>query len=734
MDKKKDRDFINPLDFYMSEKTQEAAASSQKQARQKKKSSGQRPKMMPGAKNLGLFITGTDTDVGKTIATAVLGTLIKEHGCDVGVMKPIQCAGADTARLKKFLQINDSLKEINPYYAKEPLSPHVAFKKGRTKINIKRIMQAYQRLATRHEVMLVEGAGGLMVPIADDYLMADLIKEMNLELIIVARLGLGTINHTLLTINQARAKGLSIKGVIFNDIQGGKAGVAEKTNPDTIGRLSGVPVLGIIPHFEKISRSSILEKAKGRIAIATILQSNRHLDIKSQPLEEWDKRYAWHPFTQMQDWLKSKPLIIDTAKGCTLTDIHGHQYIDGISSLWVNVHGHQNPLLDQALIKQVHKLSHSTFLGASNTPAVLLAKKLVEKAPRGLAKVFYSDNGSTAVEIAIKMAYQYWQNKGNKNKTRIAHLSNAYHGDTLGSVSVGGIDLFHKVFRDLIIKTLVVEFPDFYRCPEGQKYPQYTEECLRRMEKLFAREHDTIAALIVEPLVQAAAGIIVWPKGILRRLSAICRKHDIFLIADEVATGFGRTGKMFACEHEKVTPDFLCLAKGLSGGYLPLAATLTTQKVFNGFLFPYRDQKTFFHGHTYTGNPLCCAAALANLELFDQNKTVETLRSPIGILNNRLKKFAALKHVGDVRQKGMMVGIELVRDKEKKTPYHWNEKIGIKVCQEARGRNVLLRPLGNVIVLMPPLVISKQELETLLDVTYGAIKKVTGSSSTYRRK
>jgi len=426
---------------------------------------------------------------------------------------------------------------------------------------------------------------------------------------------------------------------------------------------------------------------------------------KTKRLVAWDKKYLWHPFTQMQDWLKDDPLIIERAEGCFLIDTEGRRYLDGVSSLWVNVHGHRHPAIDRAIKNQVDRLSHSTLLGLSNRPAVELAKKLVEIAPKGLEKVFYSDNGSTAVEVAIKMAYQYWQNVGQKKKVTIAHLKNSYHGDTLGSVSVGGIDLFHKVYRKLIFKTLTVDIFD-----------------MDRFEQTFKKHHQAIAALIVEPLVQGAAGMIVWPAGILKRIAQICRTYDVLLIADEVATGFGRTGKMFACDHERVSPDILCLAKGLTGGYLPLAATLTTKKIFNGFCFDYKDQKTFFHGHTYTGNPLACAAALANLQVFEKEKTLNKLQPKIEYLKKRLVKFYDLKHVGDIRQHGFMVGIELAKDRRTKEPFAWEEKIGIKVCQKVRERGVILRPLGNVIVLMPPLSISIKELDQLLDVTYWAME------------
>ena len=657
----------------------------------------------------GFFITATDTGVGKTVATYVLGLLLQEQGHDVGVMKPIQCAGDDAAFLKKSLNLKDDLKDINPFYASEALSPHLAFKRDKKKIDIEKIKLAYQKLQSQHDIMLVEGAGGLMVPLRDNYFIADLIRDLDLEVIIVSRLGLGTINHTLLTIQQARDYGLKIKGLLFNATQK-KSGIPEKTNPEQIRQMSGEVVLGTIPHFGRMDRAEVIRKCK--VDVSYLVSSISYLGNRDARYEQrdtvrlsrLDKKYLWHPFTQMKDWLNDEPLVIDRAKGSYLIDTDGNKYLDGVSSLWVNVHGHRKREIDQAIKDQINKVSHSTFLGLSNTPAIELAKKLVEIAPKGLEKVFYSDNGSTAVEVAIKMAYQYWQNIGQKKKTNIVHLVNSYHGDTLGSVSVGGIDLFHKVYRNLIFKTIQTDLIGF--------------------EKLIKDKHQTIAAFVVEPIVQGAAGMIIWPKGILRKMREVCRKHDVIFIVDEVATGFGRTGKMFACEHEAVSPDIMCLSKGITGGYLPLAATLTTKRIFDGFVFDYKDQKTFFHGHTYTGNPLACAAALANIKIFEKEKTLARLQPKIKYLAKRLKMFYNLAHVGDVRQCGFMVGIELVKNRKTKEAFPWQDKVGVRVCQEVRKHGVILRPLGNVIVLMPPLSMSMEELGQLLDVTYKAIENI----------
>ena len=448
-----------------------------------------------------------------------------------------------------------------------------------------------------------------------------------------------------------------------------------------------------------------------------------------EELEQWDKRYLWHPFTQMRDYLNEKPLIIERGEDSFLIDIYGNRYLDGVSSLWVNLHGHRREEIDQAIINQVKEIAHSTLLGLSNVPAITLAKKLVEIAPEGLDKVFYSDDGSTAVEIALKMSFQYWQQKSSsqKERTKFISLAQAYHGDTLGAVSVGGIDTFHKVYKPLLFPTYAVPSPYCYRCSLGKTYPQCHLDCVNRVEDVIKEHHQEVAALIIEPLVQAAGGMIVSPPGYLKEIRRVCSKFNILLIADEIAVGFGRTGTMFACEQEEVLPDLMTVAKGISGGYLPLAATLTTGEVYNAFLGEYQELKTFFHGHSYTGNPLACSAALANLEIFDKDHTLEKLQGKIGFLEERLKSFLDLPQVGDVRQKGFMVGIELVRDRARKESYPLKEKVGIKVILEARKKGLIIRPLGDVIVIMPPLSISYEHLEKLVEIAFHSIEKVTTS-------
>jgi len=441
-------------------------------------------------------------------------------------------------------------------------------------------------------------------------------------------------------------------------------------------------------------------------------------------IENKDKKYLWHPFTPMKQWLESSPIIIEEARGCYLKDIYGRWYLDGVSSLWVNIHGHRRKEIDNAIKTQIEKVSHTTLLGLANIPSIELAERLVQITPQGLSKVFYSDNGSTAVEISLKMAYQYWLNKGVKEKNIFVCLKNAYHGDTIGAVSVGGIEIFHNIFSPLLFKTYKAPSPYCYRCEIGVSYPECGLACLQKMEEILKKNHNKIAAVIVEPMVQAAGGIIVFPKGYMKGLNEITRMYEVLLIADEVAVGFGRTGKMFACEYEEVKPDFLCLSKGITGGYLPLAATLTTEEIYNTFLGEIIEMKTFFHGHSYTGNPLASVAALASLDIFVKDKVLDKIPKKEKILKKWLKDLKELQHVGDTRGIGLIGGIELVKNKNTKEPYPYKEMMGYKVCMKAREKGLLIRPLGDIIVIMPPLAITEIELDKMLEIIKESIIEV----------
>ncbi|MEA2155628.1 MAG: adenosylmethionine---8-amino-7-oxononanoate aminotransferase [Solirubrobacteraceae bacterium] len=424
--------------------------------------------------------------------------------------------------------------------------------------------------------------------------------------------------------------------------------------------------------------------------------------MTTRELAEIDKRVLWHPFTQQQGWCEEEPLIIERAAGCTLYDTDGTAYLDGVSSLWCNVHGHQHPAIDRAVRAQLDRVAHTTMLGLSHPGAIELAQRLVALAPPGLSRVFYSDNGSTANEVALKMAFQYWRHRGRPERDGFICLRDAYHGDTVGAVSVGGIDVFHACFGPLLF--------DAWQAQPGEAGD---------MAALLREHAGRVAAVIVEPLVQGAAGILTHPDGYLRNVRALCDEHDVLLICDEVATGFGRTGTMFACEQEGVAPDLMCVAKGLTGGYMPLAATLTSERIYEAYLGEHDELRTFFHGHTYTGNPLACAAALATLDVFEQERTLEALAPKIELLGELLAQFVAPQPaVREIRRRGFMVGIELGG-----FPAH--ARMGHEVTLAARRRGAVIRPLGDVVVLMPPLAISAEQLRHLVQITAASVGEAT---------
>lgn len=462
-------------------------------------------------------------------------------------------------------------------------------------------------------------------------------------------------------------------------------------------------------------------------------------------LARLDRRYVWHPFTQMRDWLRTEPTVIVGGEGACLVDARGKRYLDANASIWTNLHGHRHPRLDRAIRCQLGKIAHCSALGLANEPAALLAEKLVRLAPRGLAKVFYSDDGSTALEVALKMAWQcaasFRSGSQKRRAARFLALEDAYHGDTIGAVSLGGIATFHDAYRPLLFPTHRVRAPFCYRCPHNRAKPERADarayrrcnwECLDPVERVLTpprvggRASAPLVGAVLEPLVQGAAGMIAHPEGYLRRFARLCRAAKTPLILDEVMTGFGRTGRMFACEQEGVAPDFLCVAKGLTGGYLPLAATLATRRVFEAFLGDYAEKKTFFHGHSYTANPLGCAAALANLEIFEKEKTLARGRRLGAALEAQIARFWASPHVGDIRRVGLLAGIELVRDWRTREPFPWSARVGMRVCEEAKKRGVLTRPIGNVLVVMPPYCVTEDELARIADALLAGIRRVCG--------
>ncbi|UOQ92327.1 adenosylmethionine--8-amino-7-oxononanoate transaminase [Halobacillus shinanisalinarum] len=444
-------------------------------------------------------------------------------------------------------------------------------------------------------------------------------------------------------------------------------------------------------------------------------------------LIEKSKKYLWLPFTQMKDY-DENPLIIDSGKGIKVKDINGKEYYDAFSSVWLNVHGHRKQELDEAVREQLNKIAHSTLLGMTNVPATELAEKLVKIAPDSLSRVFYSDSGAEAVEIAVKMAYQYWQNIGATNKQKFISVKNGYHGDTIGAVSVGAIDIFHKVYGPLMFEGFKTTVPNVYRHPTEDP-EKSRDEALETLETLLKEHHEEIAGLTIESMIQGAGGMIVMPEGYLSGVRELCTKYNVLMIIDEVATGFGRTGKMFACEHEDVEPDLMAAGKGITGGYLPVAITYTTENIYEAFYDDYTKLKTFFHGHSYTGNQLGCVAALANLKLFEKDHIVQQVTQKSECLHELFGEISSLPHIGDIRQLGFMCGIELVYDKATKEPFPFESRVAYKASLKMRELGLLTRPTGDVVVFMPPLASTEEDLKEMVQIMKQAIVSITSGEA-----
>lgn len=454
-----------------------------------------------------------------------------------------------------------------------------------------------------------------------------------------------------------------------------------------------------------------------------------------QTLAQKDKAFCWHPFTPVTDWENSDPLIIESGQGVYLTDVNGKTYFDATSSLWCAALGHKNPRLDAALHNQIDTLSHSTFLGMSHPKAILLAERLADMLPEGLNRVFYSDNGATAVEIALKMAFQYHRQKARPEpqRTHFLALTNAYHGDTLGDVSVGGVERFHAMFRPLLFDTIRGHSPYCYRCPLKLEPTSCGLSCADDLADSIRNHSESLVAVVLEPIVQGAAGMIVQPKGWLKKIADVCQNLEIPLILDEVAVGFGRTGTLLACQQEGVTPDFLCLAKGLTGGYLPLAVTVTKNQIYDAFRGDWKEPKTFYHGHTFTGNPLGCSVALAVLDAFQQDGILENVQRQSQRVAHRFQEqFVGKRFVGEIRQRGLMCALELVRDLATREPFPFEKKVGWQVCLEARKRGLLIRPLGDSVTFLPPLISTDSEIDAMLDIlmeSYESVEHRVGNDS-----
>ncbi len=447
--------------------------------------------------------------------------------------------------------------------------------------------------------------------------------------------------------------------------------------------------------------------------------------------ESWMQRdlaVLWHPCTQMKDHEQLPLIPIRRGEGVWLEDFDGKRYIDAVSSWWVNVFGHSNPRINQRIKDQLDQLEHVMLAGFSHQPVVELSERLVALTPPGLERVFYTDNGSTGIEVALKMSFHYWRNSGQPTKQRFVTLTNSYHGETVAAMSVGDVALFTDTYKPLLLDTFKVPSPDCYLRPEGMSWEEHSRNMFAHMERTLAEHHREIAAVIVEPLIQGAGGMRMYHPIYLKLLREACDRHDVHLIHDEIAVGFGRTGTMFACEQAGITPDFLCLSKALTGGYLPMAAVLTTDKLYQAFYDDYSTLRAFLHSHTYTGNPLACAAALATLDIFEQDNVIEANKALAARMATATAHLVDHPHVAEVRQTGMALAIEMVADKARKTPYPWQERRGLKVYEHALQRGALLRPLGSVVYFLPPYTITEEQIDLLAQIATEGIDIATQAS------
>lgn len=447
--------------------------------------------------------------------------------------------------------------------------------------------------------------------------------------------------------------------------------------------------------------------------------------------DQWMQRdlaVVWHPCTQMKDHERLPMIPIRRGEGIWLEDFEGKRYLDAVSSWWVNVFGHANPRIGQRIKDQVDQLEHVILAGFSHQPVIELSERLVKLTPAGLERVFYADNGSSCIEVALKMSYHYWLNVGQPAKKRFITLSNSYHGETVAAMSVGDVALFTETYKSLLLDTIKVPSPDCWFRPEGMDWEEHSRTMFAHMEQALAAHHQEVAAVIVEPLIQGAGGMRMYHPVYLKLLREACDRYGVHLIHDEIAVGFGRTGTMFACEQAGITPDFLCLSKALTGGYLPLAACLTTDTVYQAFYAEYDTLRAFLHSHSYTGNPLACAAALATLDIFEQDNVIEANHALSARMASATAHLIDHPHVGEVRQTGMALAIEMVADKTGKTAFPWQERRGLAVYQHALSRGALLRPLGNVVYFLPPYVITPEQIDFLAEVASEGIEIATRTS------
>jgi adenosylmethionine-8-amino-7-oxononanoate aminotransferase len=675
-----------------------------------------------------LGVVGTDTDAGKTVVAAAVAAALRGRGVRVGAAKPVATGvapgseGADAALLA--LATGVTAAECAMLEFALPRSPLAAASAEGRSVDVEALEREIVARADRGglEVLVVEGVGGVLVPLAARCTVRDLMRRLGAPVLVVGRAGLGTINHCALTVDACRSAGIEVLGVVLSDVVGGlDPGLAEE-NARQVAAQCSVPVLGVLPHLPHPDAAALAAAAEHHLDLDALLGALAISDTEAEVVR-LDRAHLWHPFTQTTEWLEEEPLVIRDGEGCRVRDTRGRSYLDGVSSLWANVHGHAHPRLDAALREQAGRIAHSTFLGQTHEPGARLAAELAAAVPGRLNRVFYSEAGAAAVEVGLRVALLAQRLRGEPGRTRFLSLEDGYHGDTAGAVSVGRSEPFHRGLDPLLFDALRVPPPQLVRARRGGTVEDAERESLAALRRVVAEQGDRLAAVVVEPRVQGAAGIWTHSDAWLRAVAAEARGCGALLLCDEVATGFGRTGDLFACTGAEVEPDILTLGKGLSGGYLPLSATLVGDELFDLFTGPYAEHRTLYYGHTFTANPLACAVARASLALFDEEDTLERGRALGRRLGDRLEQVAALPAVTEVRRCGVMAGIELGAGALDR-PFDPALRVGRQVILAARRRGVIVRPLGDVVVLNPPLVMTGAEADLLVEAVGESIVEV----------
>lgn len=682
-----------------------------------------------------LAVVGTDTEVGKTVVSAAVVAALRERGIRAVGVKPLATgvtpgdAGEDATLLAQASGVRPDECLLQGFAL--PRSPLAAARAEHAAVGIDALLHALRRRAAAPglDLLVVEGVGGLLVPLTEQHTVRDLVRSLGAPAVVVGRAGLGTIGHCALTVEAARSAGIEVAGVVLCDTTGDVDAEFAAENAAQVAAQCGVRALGVLPHVAAIDDINALAAAAAEALDLDALQAalRRHTDearaAADAEVVQLDRRHAWHPFTQTSEWLDEDPVVVQRGEGCWLVDAQGRRHLDGVASLWANVHGHAHPRLDAALRAQTGRIAHSTFLGLTHEPGARLAAELCAAAPEGLTRVFYSEAGAAAVEVALRIALLAQRHRGERQRTRFVSLVEAYHGDTPGAVSVGRSEPFHRGLDPLLFDVLRVPPPQVFvrdqRCDAGDA----ERRSLDTLRATLQAHGDSVAALVVEPRMQGAAGM--WPHRDtwLQRAAQLARDAGALVICDEVATGFGRTGDMFASAGAGVAPDILTVGKGLTAGYLPLSATLVREELFALFTAPYAEHRTLYYGHTYTGNPLACAVARESLALFAEEDTLSRARALADRLALLLAPLQALPHVAQVRQRGVMVGIELCQGGLDE-PFDPALRVGRQVILAARRRGVIVRPLGDVVVLNPPLVLSDAEASLLVEAVAESIVEV----------